>query len=418
MKHLVHSLCVLFLFSFTALAQEPDWNHFRGPKRDNHSFSTGIAKSWSPEGPKLLWKIDTLGNGYSNLCFFGDTIYTMGDFGDRTFVLALNRETRDVKWKKDIGRGAGRDFPGPRCTPACDGETVYALGRYGEFAALDAKNGEIRWQKNFPDELGGKFTGNWGFAMSPVIDGDKIVIPVGGEGGALIAFDKSGKILWRTASIPNPVGYTSAVPVEIEGVRQYVMLTGSTEERKSVLAGISPADGKILWSAAFPDANRPTPAICSDPVLCGDVIMASASYGVGSVFYRITKEGDTFKAAEFKKGPEPQSHHGGIVAVGDHFYLLSNNQMTCVEAKTGNVVWTDRSVGKGSLTYVDGMLILRSERGDGTIVMIEATPSGYKEAGRFNQPDRSELNSWTYPVVVDKKLYIRDQGVLLCYALD
>jgi len=419
MKHFVSALCVLFVFSSVILAQEPDWNHFRGPKRDNHSFSTGIAKSWSEGGPKLLWKIDTLGDGYSNLCFFGDTIYTMGDFGDRTFVLALNRETREIKWKTDIGRGVGRDFPGPRCTPACDGDAVYAIGRYGEFAALDAKDGTVRWRKNFPEELGGRFTGNWGFAMSPLIDGERIVIPVGGEGGAVIAFDKSGKILWRTAAIPNPVGYSSVVPVEIEGIRQYVILTGGTEERKAVLAGISPTDGKILWGAHFPDGDRvPTPAICSDPVLCGDVIMASASYGVGTVYYRITKEGDTFKAFDFNGNRELQSHHGGIVAVGDHFYLLTNNQMTCIEAKTGNVVWENRSVGKGSLTYVDGVLILRSERGDGTIAMIEATPTGYKELGRFDQPDRSDKNSWTYPVVVDKKLYIRDQNVLLCYDLN
>lgn len=410
MKHLVSSLCATFLFSTVVLAQEPDWNQFRGSKRDNHSFSTGIAKSWSEGGPKLLWKIDTLGNGYSNLCFVGDRIFTMSDFGDRTFVVALNRADGKEVWRQDIGRGAGRDYPGPRCTPASDGEMVYAVGRYGEIAALNAKDGKVVWSKSIPDDFGGRYMGSWGFAMSPLLDGERIVIPTGSEGGTLIAFDKTGKILWRTTTLPDMAAYTSVVPVEIEGVRQYLLLTGKS------LVGLSPTDGKILWGANFPGD---VPAICSDPVLCGDVIMASGSYGVGAYFYRISKEGDNFKAFDFHGADtELQSHHGGIVAVKDHFYLLTNDQMACVEAKTGKVVWKNRSVGKGSLTYVDGVLILRKEKDEGTIAMIEATPEGYKELGRFDQPDRSSLNSWTYPLVVDKKLYIRDQNVLLVYDLN
>ena len=418
MKHFISSLCVLFLCSPLVLAQEPDWNGFRGPKRDNHSFSTGIAKSWSEGGPKLIRKIDTLGGGFSNLCFVGDTIYTMGDFDNRAFVIALNRETQAIKWRTDIGRGGAISrFLGPHSTPASDGETVYAFGHHGDFVALDAKDGTVRWSKDVREEFGGGWMGSWGFASSPLLDGDRIVLPVGGAGGTLIAFGKSGNVLWRTTPITDPAPYASVVPVEIEGVRQYLFLSASS------LVGLSPTDGKILWGANFPGS---VPAVCSDPVLCGDVIMASASYNVGAYFYRISKEGDTFKAFDFHGDDQRSaSHHGGIVAVGDHFYLLTNqNGVVCVEAKTGNIVWEnlwcdgDRRASKGSLTYVDGMLILRSELGDGTIALVEATPEGYRERGRFDQPDRSSMNSWTYPVVVDKKLYIRDQNVLLVYDLN
>ena len=367
MKHFVSAFCVLFLFGSVVLAQEPDWNQFRGPNRDNHSFSTGIAKSWSEGGPRLLKKIDTLGGGFSNLIFVGDTIYTMGDFDGRAFVIALNRETKEIKWRTDIGRGGAISrYQTPQSTPASDGETVYVMGAHGDFVALDAKEGAVRWRKDVREEFGGGWMGNWGFASSPVIDGDRVLIPVGGEGGVLVAFDKSGNVLWRTTNLPDQAPYTSVVPVEIEGVRQYILLSAS------FIVGLSPTDGKVLWGANFPGN---VPAICSDPVLCGDVIMASASYNVGAYFYRISKEGDNFKAFDFHGDDQRLvSHHGGIVAVGDHFYLLTNNQMVCVEAKTGDIVWEDRSVGKGSLTYVDGMLILRSERGDGTIVLIEATP--------------------------------------------
>ena len=417
MKHLVRSLCVLALFNFVVLAQEPNWNQFRGPNGINHSFSTGIAKSWPEGGPKELWRVDHLGGGFSHLCFYGDKMYTLGDHGDQCCVIAMNRADGKELWKTPFaksGYSGGSQGVGPFATPACDGETVYVLGQHGDFAAFDAKDGKVLWNKNIIEAFGAQGFGRgggraWGYSQSPVIDDGKILLPVGGEDGALAAFDKTGKILWRTTQIKEPAAYTTVVPTTIGGVKQYMLLTNDT------LAGISPADGKVLWQTGFPGRT----AVCSDPVLCGDVIMASCAYNVGAYFYRLTKEGNNTKATEFKGGIQNlTSHHGGIVSVGDHFYLLTNSEMACVDAKTGEIVWNERSVGKGSIQYVDGVLIVRSERGDGTIAMVEATPAGYKELGRFNQPNRSDKSSWSYPMVVDKKLYIRDQGLLLCYDLN
>jgi outer membrane protein assembly factor BamB len=401
------------------LAQEPNWNQFRGPKRDNHSFSTGIAKSWSEGGPKLLWKINTIGDGYANISFFGEMMFTMGDVGNQCFAFALERNTGKEIWKQPIGKAGrglqgdgskegGHQSSGPLGTPACDGETVYVCSQYGDFVAFNMKDGKELWRKNIFKDFGAYIMGGWGFSPSPILDGDKVLLQIGGSGGTLAAFDKSGKLLWRTDWLTDEAAYNSPVPVEIGGVRQYLLLASEH------LVGIS-TDGKRLWGADFPGKT----AVCSDPVLCGDVIMTSCSYGVGTYFYRVPTDGNSVKEVSSFNGPVQSltSHHGGIVAVGDHFYLLTNNNLACAEAKTGNTVWENRSVGKGSLTYVDGVLILRSEKGDGTISMVEAVPSGYKELGRFDQPDRSDKSSWTYPVVVDKKLYLRDQNVLLCYDL-
>ena len=413
MKHLVCSLCILALFSFAALAQEPNWNQWRGPKSNNHSASTGIAKSWPAEGPKLLWKTEGLGDqnsGFSSVTFSNDKIFTLGDIENQAYLFMLDRTTgREVR-RTHIGRGGdgGGRHVGTLSTPANDGETVFAMTQFGEFVAVNANNGEIRWKKNTVDEFGAGKMSQWGYSMSPIIDGDKILLPIGGEGGSLAAFSKSGNLLWRTDWLQDPVAHTSAVPVVIDGVRQYMLLTGQR------LVGVS-TDGKFLWGSNFPGQT----AVCSDPVLCGDVIMASCHYNVGAYFYRLGKEGERLMTTNFR-GPDLDlaSHHGGIVAVGDYFYLLTNRELACVNAKTSETVWQNRSVGKGSMTYVDGMLILRSEGGDGTIAMVEASPEGYKEFGRFDQPDRSGRQAWAYPVVVDKRLYIRDQGVLLCYDLN
>jgi outer membrane protein assembly factor BamB len=342
----------------------------------------------------------------------------MGDFDGRAHVIALDRANGAIKWRTEIGRG-GRiaNHATPQSTPASDGESVFVMGPHGDFVALNANNGTIRWRKDVREEFGGRFMGNWGFAMSPLLDGDRIVVPVGGDGGVLVAFDKAGNLLWRTTDLPDAAAYTSVIIAEIGGIRQYVLLSSN------YLAGISPTNGRVLWRAGFPGRT----AVCSDPAVIGDVVIASSAYDTGAYFYRISREGDNFSAMSFY-GPNQilQSHHGGIIAVGDHFYFTTGgNQgvrlLVCVEARTGNIVWRQAWNGngsKGALTYVDGVLILRSETGDGTVVMVEATPEAYRELGRFDQPDRSNLNSWSYPVVVDNKLYLRDQNVLLVYDLN
>ena len=444
MKHAVCSLCAFALFSFVSLAQEANWTQFRGPEHINHSASTDIAKSWGDGGPKLLWKISTLGAGYSGISFYGDMMFTMGDVDDQCFVFALERKTGKEIWKQPIGksgtglaaggRQAASNSTGPLATPACDGERVYAFSQYSDFVAYDVKDGKELWRKNTVADLGGNIMANWAFSPSPILDGDKILLPIGGSGGTLGAFDKTGKLLWRTTDLKDSITYSSAVPVEIGGVRQYLLLTGGTgggggrgsrgggtgggppadPAASCKLAGISPADGKVLWQAPF----RGQMAVCSDPVLCGDVVMAGCGYGVGADFYRIIKNGNEFKAEKFHEDVSLLSHHGGIVAVKDHFYLLSDRKgLTCVEAKTGKIVWENESVGKGSLTYVDGKFILRSESGAGAMALAEVSPEGYKELGRFNQPERTRRNSWTYPAVVDKKMYIRDQEELFCFDL-
>ena len=174
MKHIVHSLCFLSLLSSCViLAQEPNWNQFRGPERDNHSFSTGITKSWSEGGPKLLWKIDTIGNGYSTVSFFGDMMFTMGDVGNQCFAFALDRKTGKELWKQPIGKAGrglqgngssegGNQSSGPLGTPACDGKTVYVCSQYGDFVAFNMKDGKELWRKNIFKDLGAHIMGGMG----------------------------------------------------------------------------------------------------------------------------------------------------------------------------------------------------------------------------------------------------------------
>jgi outer membrane protein assembly factor BamB len=232
---------------------------------------------------------------------------------------------------------------------------------------------------------------------------------------------KTGKEVWRasTSSLPpiegkskkgavkRPYGhasYSSAIVVEVGGVRQYVQfLSGG-------VVGISAKDGKLLWHYDHP-ANAI--ANCSTPIFRDNSVFAASAYNIGGGRASIKGSEGRFQADELFFVKKLQNHHGGMVLVGDHVYGTGGNLLMCVSFKTGEIAWQSRGVGKGSVAYADGHIYHRGE--DGKVALVEATPTGYKEKSRFSQPDRSDKKAWAYPVIVGGKLYLRDWDVLLCY---
>ncbi len=404
---------VLGFFLLTDFATAQDWNQFRGPNHDNKSTVTGIAKSWPAGGPKLLWKVDHLGAGYGNISFHGDKMYALGDLGDDCCLTALERATGKKLWSKPLGPAGqvGRYF-GPRSTPAVDGKLVFAYGQFGDFVCFDAQDGTEIWGGNVAEEFGGRFMNNWGFSSSPILDGELVLLPIGGRAGTVMAFHKNGQRAWRTTEIKDDAPYGSVVPATFLGKKQYLLFS------MSGVWSINPEDGKVLWLGAK-SADR---AICSDPVVWAEnaqaaYVLASMAYGVGTTGFLVTEQDGKMAATQTFYEKPLENHHGGLILHDGYVYMTTNRDLLCVDIKTGKTVWQNGAVGKGSVSFVDGHLIVRSEKGDGTMVLVEATPEGYREKGRFDQPDRSDKNSWTYPVIVDGKMYVRDQNVLLCYDL-
>ena len=147
-------------------------------------------------------------------------------------------------------------------------------------------------------------------------------------------------------------------------------------------------------------------------------VYVTSGYDVGCDLFKIVASGGAFKVETvYSHNNVMVNHHGGIVKVGDNLYGYSDSKgWTCQDFKTGHAKWQDKDkLGKGSLTYADGRLYLRQEDKPGTVALIEASATGYKEHGRFNPPDRSDNQSWSHPVVAGGKLFLRDQDVLLCY---
>src|SRR5262249_29142993 len=136
-------LFVTLLSALPLAAAEPDWPQFRGPKRDGISPDKWLLKSWPADGPRLVWKAEGVGEGYSSVAVVGDKIVTMGDLDDACYVFAVRREDGGKLWRAKVGKpGGGSGYPGPRCTPTVDGDNVYAIGQHGDFVCVALANGK------------------------------------------------------------------------------------------------------------------------------------------------------------------------------------------------------------------------------------------------------------------------------------
>jgi outer membrane protein assembly factor BamB len=192
----------------------------------------------------------------------------------------------------------------------------------------------------------------------------------------------------------------------IGGVRQYIQFTGNS------VAGVA-TDGRLLWRASRPGKT----AVIPTPIFADDRIFVTSGYEIGCNLFKVSAAAGKFSSEQVYVNKSMVTQLGGVVKVGAHVYGYSDKKgWTCLDFLTGNQVWQDNShLGKGSVLAVGDQLILRLEKEKGTVVLIDATPEGWKEKGRFDQPNRSDKSSWPPPVVANGKLYLRDQDRLFCY---
>jgi outer membrane protein assembly factor BamB len=379
-----------------------EWPQWRGPNRDGISTETGLLKQWPAGGPPLVWKAKGAGRGYSSMAISGGRLFTMGVRGDKEYLIALDVATGQEVWATPHGAVYRDDRgDGPRGTPTIDGNKGYALGANGDLSCFDTTTGRLLWTMNVLKKFGGSNI-NWGISESPLVLGEKVLINPGGPGASIVALNKKdGSVIWKSQS--EPAGYSSAINVEAGGVNQVVFFTS----RRAV--GLDVRDGKLLWQYERP-ANDV--ANVATPVARANRVFISSDYGVGGGLVEIKATDNGVRADEVYFTREMRNHHSTSVLVGDYLYGFSSSILTAMRFDTGEIAWRDRSVGKGSLVYADGNLYCFSE--NGVVGLVEATPSGYREKGRFTIQQGS-LPTWTHPVIAGGRLYIRDQDTIYAY---
>jgi len=404
----VASVCV------SLACADGDWPRFRGPNGDGKSPDTGLLKQWPAGGPKKLWTAKGCGRGYSSVTLANGLIYTCGGIEGKSCVVAFDLQGQR-KWQTPIG--SVRDprytskrydrFQGTRSVPTVDGDALYVSTPVGDVACLDAKSGSIRWSLNMIDKFKGRNT-HWAFAESLLVDGDNVICRPGGQGAGAAALNKrTGETVWVCRELSDKPGYDSPFVVEIGGLRQMLTMT------HNAAVGIDADTGRLLWRYGHPtkyECNIPTPIYHDGHVLI------SSGYNQGSVLLKLVVNGKSASVEKVWANRALDNHHGGVVLVDGYLYgSSSRGKWVCLDWQTGEVKWSHRGIGKGSVVYADGMLYCLAEN-RGTVALVEATPEGYRPHGRFATPGGGK-QVWAHPVVCGGRLYIRYLDQLHAYQI-
>ncbi len=383
--------------------EQSEWFQWRGPSRDGISAETGLLQAWPKGGPPQVWRTTGAGNGYSSFSSAGGRLYTLGARANVEYVMAFDRATGKKLWEHQNGRRYQNDRgDGPRSTPTIEGDRLYVLGGSGDLTCLELATGKRIWSVNLVQKFGG-VNPYWGYSESPLIVGDRILVNAGGSRASIVAINKAdGATLWQSHN--DEAGYSSPMLMRTGSLNQVIFFTGSRA------LAVDARDGRLLWS--YNKVSNGTANIAT-PIVRGTRVFLSSDYGTGAALLDVRAAGNLASANEVYFTRDMRNHHASSVLIEDHLYGFSSSILTALKFDTGVMAWRDRSVGKGSLIFADRRLYLYSE--DGVVGLAEASPTGYREHGRFTLSQQNGLPTWSHPIITGGLLIIRDQDTIYAY---
>jgi len=390
------------------LAGDPQWPQWRGPKRDNVWPVTQLPKKLPAKLPPLWSK--PLGGGYGGIAVSGDRVFVMDRQTmpkDVERVVCLDLDTGERNWVREYPVSyKGIDYGnGPRGTPTVHEGRVYTLGTVGHLHCLDAATGKVLWSHDCVAEFRAKLP-SWGLACSPLIDGDRVVVQVGGEDACAIAFDRvTGKVLWK--ALQDRVGYTSPVRIDVGASELLIVWTAEN------INALEPATGKLLWTVPF--AITYDVAI-SDPVW-HDGVLLCGQYWEGSLALKLGDRG--LKPVKLWDGKRLRLLMATPLVKDGHAYALDREHgLMCVELKSGRVKWQGWMLSKdkhnphAAMAWAaDGRAAFLTDKGE--FVVAKLSPSGHEELGRAKVFD----GSWAHPALLRDRILVRDDQQILCVRL-
>ena len=403
MKKTLLALFVTGVVSFSAGAA--DWPNWLGPNKNGSSPETGLLTTWPATGPKLLWK-SAGGDGYSTVAIAQGRAITQVQHDGAEHVLALDAVKGTKLWETKIADAYKNNFgDGPRATPTIEGKSIYVYSPSGALVCLDAEKGDITWSVNLLMMFGGKKT-DYGLSASPYIEGDLVYAIPGGKGAGVAAFDKkSGKVVWKTGD--DKAAYATPMSVDVGGQKQIIFFTASG------LLSVTPDAGKELWRVAWPtdyDCN-----ICT-PLLVGkDWLFVTSGEGNGCTMFKLSAAAPEIawqskgkKSVMLNYWANAVLHDGYLYGISGEFNEKSMH-LNCVEAKSGNLMWSEKNIGKAAVTLADGHLWITTKKGD--LILVAANPMKFEQKARVTLLAENR----TSPTIANKRLYVRDRKDIYCF---
>jgi outer membrane protein assembly factor BamB len=393
------SILVLLIALMTDCAVADDWPNWRGPQHNGISYEVNWGGDWAACVPNVLWQ-QQVGTGFSSIAVADGRLYTMGNTNQTDRVFCLDANTGGILWIHAYPSPLAPDSyeGGPSATPTVADSKVYTLSKQGMAYCLDTNDGTVVWQRDLVANYGVR-PPTWGFAGSPYVYGNLVIYNAGTHGLALHAAD--GTLAWETGT--NRSGYSTPVPFDFEEQRLLVLMGEKT------FAAVQAQTGNVLWEHPWVtrfNANIP------DPIVESNLVFVSTGYEEGSALFDVA----TGQVTELWFQKNMQTWLNSSVLWEGYLYGPNDNgkALTCVERRTGNIMWAQGGFGNGSVTLADGKLIILSQGGE--LCIAEASPAGYQEIGRGRILTGK---CWSVPVLANGKIYARNAtGNLVCVELE
>jgi outer membrane protein assembly factor BamB len=388
----------------------PQWTQWGGPHRNFQTEAAGLKDTWPASGPRVIWK-RPLGDGYSSTVVENGILYTMYGKPRQEIVVAANAETGQTLWEFATPMAFDSDAPemgnGPYSTALVAGDRVFTTGVAGRLQCLDKKSGTLLWTQQLWSNHGGSRL-MYGYASSPIAFRELVIVPVGGAGKAVMAFRQAdGKVAWSRHDFGNV--YSSPLLIDVSGLEQLAVLMDGA------LIGLNPHNGDLQWQVPF---KADYSIAVSTPVWGPDnLLFVSSEYGGGAKVVELKRSGQQTTATELWSSNRLRLHHGNAMRVGDGIYFSSGGKgsqaiLSAVDARSGKIYWQERSIEKATFVWADQKLITLDQ--DGNLMIAHPSPQGFKVTAKA--PLLSNL-SWTPPVLVGSRLYMRDRRSMMAVDL-
>jgi len=385
---------------------EPDWPQWRGPRRDGISEEKDLLSSWPDGGPKLLWKIDGLGKGWSCPIIVGQRLYITGDVGNDLVIFALNRNG-EVQWKVKNGRAWKNPYPGARACCVFSEGRLYNMNAHGRVVCLEAASGKELWAVNILERFDAKNI-TWALSECLLVDGPRLIVTPGGKKALMAALDKqTGRTVWTTEPLGDDrTSHSSPILLRYAGRR---LITSCSSAHGF---GVDADTGKLLWTVPL---KNPHGVNASTPIYGSGIVYYVTPYAEMGRAYRLVIDSETVTAEHiWTSGLDTVT--GAAVLVDGVLYSAGYRKSKwwfAVDWLTGETKYELKDFTTGAAIYADGRLYCLDEKGSAGL--LKPGPDGLEIAGRFALVTGNVRDAWTHPVLLDGRLYLRYHDTLFCY---
>lgn len=412
------TLAALFVPEHLAIVPDPAWLQWGGPNRNFIVDAPPLTASWPSGGPPQVWR-RSLGEGHAGIVVDGSRLYTMyRPAGPRALIrrsqsetiVSLNTGNGRTEWEYTYAAPTSDlDFQygaGPHSTPLIIGNRLYALSSLKQIFVLETQSGKLVWSRDLIEEFGAPVPDR-GYAPSPIQHGSTIIVPAGGPGQSLMAFDHAtGALVWKNGSFE--IAPASPILITVDGEQQLVVL-GANE-----VFGIDPASGETFWS--HPHRTQYGLNISTPVWLPGNRLLISSAYNNGTRLLKLTRAGGKTSVQELWFQNRMRVHFGTIIPIGELAVGSSGDFGPCptvaIDLANGAILWQNRDFARSTFVYADKKLIVLDE--DGNLGLAIASPAGFSVLAKTSVLSGK---AWTAPTLVGTKLYVRDRQNLLALEL-